>query len=153
MDLKLTGKLAVVTGSTRGIGRAIAERLIQEGAHVIVNGRAAESTNRAAADLTRSDRLGRATGVAGDLSTSEGTARFLETVKSIGSVDIPVNNVGAFEMKSFADTSDSDWIAMFNLNLMSGVRLSRATGAGCSIAAKSIATPAVPADRLPPPWA
>jgi NAD(P)-dependent dehydrogenase (short-subunit alcohol dehydrogenase family) len=123
MDLKIKGRLALVTGSTMGIGRAIAEALAAEGARVIVNGRNEGRVKDAVAALSRH---GTAQGVAADLSTAAGARKVLDTVAGIGPVDILVNNVGYFEVKEFAEISDRDWLDMFELNVMSGVRLTRA---------------------------
>ncbi len=123
MDLKIKDKLALVTGSTQGIGRAIAEALVAEGARVIVNGRNAAAVQDVAAALSRH---GEAHGIAADLSTAEGAQTILNKTAAIGTVDILVNNVGFFEVKPFTDISDQDWLDMFELNVMSGVRLTRA---------------------------
>lgn len=123
MNLELTGRLALVTGSTKGIGRAIAQALLAEGARVIVNGRNDLDVHKAA-DALSSD--GRAFGVAADLATPEGARQLVDAATAIGPVDILVNNVGYFEVKTFTDLSDTDWLDMFELNVMSGVRLARA---------------------------
>ncbi len=122
MDLKLTGKIALVTGSTAGIGFAIAKALAREGAHVYVNGR---TQNRVDAAITaiRSNAPGaKVDGIAADFSDS-GSA---ETVfVKLPTVDVLVNNVGIFEPKPFAEIPDADWYRLFEINVMSGVRLSR----------------------------
>jgi NAD(P)-dependent dehydrogenase (short-subunit alcohol dehydrogenase family) len=123
MDMKLKGKLALVTGSTLGIGRAIAEALAAEGARVIVNGRKAPAVKDAVAALSRH---GEAHGIVADLTTADGAQAVVDGVAKIGAVDILVNNVGFFEVKEFADIADRDWLDMFELNVMSGVRLARA---------------------------
>ena len=123
MDLNIKNKLAMVTGSTQGIGRAIAEALVTEGARVIVNGRNAAAVKDVAAALSRH---GEAHGIAADLSTAEGAQAILNETAAIGAVDILVNNVGYFEVRPFTDISDQDWLDMFELNVMSGVRLTRA---------------------------
>ncbi len=116
MNLQLEGKKALVTGSTAGIGLAIATVLAREGAKVIVNGR----TQKRVDEAMRTS--GAAEGIAADLGTEEGaravTARFPAT-------DILVNNVGIFEPKAFAEISDADWRLFFEVNVLSGVRLSR----------------------------
>jgi len=122
MDLGLKNKLALVTGSTQGIGRAIAQALIDEGARVIVNGRNATAVDATVKALSAS---GEAHGVAADLATAAGAQKLLDAATRIGSVDILVNNVGYFEVKPFAEISDQDWLDMFELNVMSGVRLTR----------------------------
>jgi NAD(P)-dependent dehydrogenase (short-subunit alcohol dehydrogenase family) len=123
MDLGIKGKLALVTGSTLGIGRATAQLLAAEGARVIVNGRKESAVKAAVAALSKS---GEAHGIAADLMTAEGARTLLDGVARVGAVDILVNNVGFFEVKKFGEISDRDWLDMFELNVMSGVRLTRA---------------------------
>ncbi len=123
MDLKLKNKLALVTGSTQGIGRAIAQALAAEGARVIVNGRN-ETTVRATAQAL--SKTGEAHGIAADLATAAGAQKLISETVKIGEVDILINNVGYFEVKPFTDISDQDWLDMFELNVMSGVRVTRA---------------------------
>ena len=122
MDLKLNGKRALVTGSTAGIGAAIANALAREGARVIVNGRSHSDVEKAAAAL-KAESGGEVIGFAGDL----GTAQPIEDlVRRHPEVDILVNNMGVFEPKPFEDIPDADWMRFFEVNVMSGVRLSRA---------------------------
>ena len=122
MNLKLENKTALVTGSTKGIGFAIARLLAAEGANVIVNGRSADSTRAAA------EKIGaRARGVAADVSTAEGCA---ELIRQAPDVDILVNNAGIFEPKPFAEIPDADWEHFYDVNVMSGVRLTRTYLAG-----------------------
>lgn len=123
MDLGIKGRLALVTGSTMGIGRAVAQSLAAEGARVIVNGRNEATVKNAVEALSRH---GHVHGVAADLATAAGARKVVDALAGIGRVDILVNNVGFFEVKEFAAISDRDWIDMFELNVMSGVRLSRA---------------------------
>ena len=123
MDLGIKGRLALVTGSTMGIGRAVAETLAAEGARVIVNGRNEAAVKNTVAALSR---RGDAHGIAADLATAAGARKVVDALAKVGPVDILVNNVGYFEVKEFAAISDRDWIDMFELNVMSGVRLSRA---------------------------
>jgi len=123
MDLNIKNKLALVTGSTQGIGWAIAQALAAEGARVIVNGRR-ETTVRAAVEAL--SKIGEAHGIAADLSTAAGAQKLVRESVRLGEIDILVNNVGYFEVKPFADISDEDWLDMFELNVMSGVRVTRA---------------------------
>jgi len=127
MDLKLTGKLAVITGSTAGIGRAIAETLAAQGAKVIINGRTQDKVERVAQEISAQ---GQAFGVAADLSSAEGVRQLVEGAQKIGPIDILVNNYGIFEPKSFEEVTDDDWLRFFNLNVLSAIRCSRAVMGG-----------------------
>lgn len=118
MNLQLENKTALVTGSTKGIGFAIARLLAAEGAKVIVNGRSAESAHAAAKKIGPN-----ACGVAADVSTAAGCA---ELVRQMPKVDILVNNAGIFEPKAFTDIPDADWERFYQVNVMSAVRLTRA---------------------------
>jgi NAD(P)-dependent dehydrogenase (short-subunit alcohol dehydrogenase family) len=122
MNLDLTGKLALVTGSTRGIGLATATGLAQMGAEVIVNGREDAAVTEAIAKLRQSSPSTKTHAAAFDLGTADGcaalAARFPE-------VDILVNNLGIYEPKAFFDIEDADWSKMFEVNVMSGARLTR----------------------------
>ena len=122
MNLGLEDKTAVVSGSTAGIGLAIATALAQEGANVVVNGR---TERRVTAALERiHQRVANAVlrGVAADLGTSTGVDAFLRQVPE---ADVLVNNLGIFEPKPFAEISDADWNRFFEVNVLSGVRLTR----------------------------
>jgi NAD(P)-dependent dehydrogenase (short-subunit alcohol dehydrogenase family) len=121
MDLRLNGKLALVSGSTAGIGAAIAAALAREGARVIVNGRAQASVDQAVARL-KADTGGDLVGFAGDLAT---TAVAEELARRHPGVEILVNNLGIFEPKPFEDIPDADWRRFFEVNVLSGVRLAR----------------------------
>ena len=118
MNLLLETKTALVTGSTKGIGFAIARLLAAEGANIIVNGRSADSARAAAEKIGQ-----RARGVAADVSTAAGCA---ELIGQVPSVDILVNNAGIFEPKPFVEIPDADWERFYQVNVMSGVRLTRA---------------------------
>lgn len=122
MNLQLSGKLALVTGSTAGIGYAIAKSLAEEGADVIVNGRSQESVDEAVASLTPSAG-GRLFGFAGDI-TQANIAQQLHA--DYPDVEILVNNLGIFEPAAFEAISDDDWRRFFEVNVLSGVRLARA---------------------------
>ena len=122
MDLQLKGKRAIVSGSTAGIGYAIAVALAREGAAVVVNGRTAARVD-AAVTRIRSEYAGAAVeGVACDLGTRVGADQLFGAVRD---TDIVVNNLGIFEPKAFADITDEDWLRFFEVNVLSGVRLSR----------------------------
>ena len=121
MDLQLKGKLALVSGSTAGIGYAIARTLAQEGARVIVNGRTQPAVDEAVARL-RSETGGTIAGHAGDLSRADAAE---EVVRRHAGIEILVNNLGIFEPKLFEDIPDEDWLRFFDVNVLSGVRLAR----------------------------
>ena len=122
MDLQLKGKRALVTGSSAGIGWATARELAAEGAHVIVNGRDAVRLASAVARIQAELPDATIDGVQADLSTAAGCQRLLDAA---GEVDILVNNLGIFEPKAFEQISDEDWRRFFEVNVLSGVRLSR----------------------------
>lgn len=117
MDFGLKGKRALVTGSTAGIGFAIAKLLAAEGAFVYVNGRTEERVNRAVGEIE-----GKVDGVAADLSTEEGAKKLFTRVEKL---DIVVNNLGIFEPKPFLEIGDEDWRRFFEINVLSGVRVTR----------------------------
>jgi NAD(P)-dependent dehydrogenase (short-subunit alcohol dehydrogenase family) len=122
MNLGLSGKLAVVTGSTAGIGLAIASTLAQEGARVYINGRTQARVDSAVEKLRMSNRGAEFNGVAADLGTAAGVDTFL---KAVPVADVLINNLGIFEVKPFLEIPDDDWQRFFDVNIMSGVRLSR----------------------------
>jgi NAD(P)-dependent dehydrogenase (short-subunit alcohol dehydrogenase family) len=122
MDLGLKGKSAVVSGSTAGIGFAIAAALAAEGARVVVNGRTEARVATALQNLHQTVKDAHVSGVAADLGTAQGVAAFLQQVPE---ADILVNNLGIFEIKPFLEIPDSDWLRLFETNVLSGVRLSR----------------------------
>jgi NAD(P)-dependent dehydrogenase (short-subunit alcohol dehydrogenase family) len=123
VDLQLEGRLALVTGATKGIGRAAAAQLVHEGAEVIVHGRSSETVLPVVEALGES---GTAFGVWGDLGALESTSAVLDQVRAIGSPDIVVNNAAQFWAAPFFDLTDDDWNRSLETNLMAGVRLARA---------------------------
>ena len=122
MSDRLKGKRAFVTAGAAGIGRACALAFTREGATVIVNGRTQERVDEAIARMLRDDPGAKLRGAAADLSTVEGVDR---VSTAIPDVDILINNIGAFEAKPFFEIPDADWDHMWELNVMSGVRLTR----------------------------
>ena len=122
MDLQLADKRALVTGSTAGIGLAIAVALAREGAAVIVNGRTDDRVAAAVARVKAEHGTGTVTGVAADLGTEAGARRVFDALPQ---VDVLVNNLGIFEAKPFPEISDDDWRRFFEVNVLSGVRLAR----------------------------
>jgi NAD(P)-dependent dehydrogenase (short-subunit alcohol dehydrogenase family) len=123
MKIDLTGKTALVTGSTAGIGLAIAKGLAGTGAEVVVNGRSQAKVDAAIAAIGNAVPGAKARGVAADVSTAEGCKAL---VAALPDVDILINNAGIFEPKGFFDIPDEDWTRFFDVNVMSGVRLARA---------------------------
>jgi NAD(P)-dependent dehydrogenase (short-subunit alcohol dehydrogenase family) len=121
MDLQLKNKLALVSGSTAGIGRAIAQALAREGAKVIINGRKADAVERAVAEIAAASG-GSVIGFAGDLADAATAERLAQEHPD---VDILVNNLGIFEPKPFEEIPDADWQRFFDINVLSGVRLAR----------------------------
>ncbi|MBV9656321.1 MAG: SDR family oxidoreductase, partial [Acetobacteraceae bacterium] len=122
MDLRLDGKTAFVSGSTGGIGFAIASGLAAQGARVWVNGRGEERVGEAKRRLREAHPGCAVEGIAADLATAEGAARVFAALPVL---DILVNNLGIFEPKPFADIADEDWRRFFEANVLSGIRLSR----------------------------
>jgi NAD(P)-dependent dehydrogenase (short-subunit alcohol dehydrogenase family) len=121
MDLQLKKKIALVTGSTAGIGNAIAASLAREGASVIVSGRKQASVDAAVAKI-KAESGGEVWGFAGDLSLASAAEELLRVHPT---VDILVNNLGIFEVRAFADITDADWQRFFDVNVLSGARLAR----------------------------
>ena len=122
MDLKLADKKAFISGSTAGIGYAIAERFLKEGAEVIINGRSQESVDAAVQTLKSSTGNEKVSGVPADFSK---VAEVNQLLEAIPEVDILINNAGIFEPKAFTEIPDEDWFRFFEINVMSGVRLAR----------------------------
>lgn len=122
MDLQLTNKVALVTGSTAGIGLAIATTLAAEGATVILNGRTQERVDAAIKQIQQKISTAKLQGIVADLGTADGANTLFQQVPAI---DILVNNLGIYGAKAFSDISDDEWITFLEINVMSGVRLSR----------------------------
>jgi NAD(P)-dependent dehydrogenase (short-subunit alcohol dehydrogenase family) len=123
MNLELIDKTALISGSTKGIGFAIASQLAGEGAYVIVNGRSASTVNSALEQVRKAVPDAKVEGFAGDLATTTAAENLL---KLFPAVDILVNNLGIYEPKPFDEISDEEWRRFFEVNVLSGVRLSRA---------------------------
>jgi NAD(P)-dependent dehydrogenase (short-subunit alcohol dehydrogenase family) len=122
MNLQLEGKKALVTGSTAGIGFAIARALAREGASVVITGRTQERVDNATESVRQEIREARISGIAADLATLDGVSKCIQAVPT---VDVLVNNLGMYEPKPFEQITDNDWHAIIETNFMSGVRLSR----------------------------
>jgi len=123
MKIDLSGKTALVTGSTSGIGHAIAKGLASAGAAVVVNGRTQVKVDAAVAGIAKAVSGSKVSGIAADVSTAAGCKTL---IAALPEVDILINNAGIFEPKDFFEIPDEDWSRFFETNLMSGVRLSRA---------------------------
>jgi NAD(P)-dependent dehydrogenase (short-subunit alcohol dehydrogenase family) len=122
MDLQLGGRRALVTGSTAGIGLAIAESLAREGAEVVVNGRTPERVEAAIREIREEVPDARLSGIAADLGSAEGAAKVIAEAPDL---DILVNNVGIFAAVPFEQIDDAQWQRIFEVNVLSGVRLAR----------------------------
>src|SRR5882762_8104961 len=123
MNIDLSGKTALVTGSTSGIGHAIAKGLALSGANVVVNGRSQGKVDAAMAAIAKAAPASKVAGIAANVATSAGCQTLVETLPD---VDILINNAGIFEPKGFFEIPDADWSLFFEVNVMSGVRLARA---------------------------
>jgi NAD(P)-dependent dehydrogenase (short-subunit alcohol dehydrogenase family) len=123
MDLQLKNKIALVSGSTAGIGYATAKQLAAEGAKVIVNGRTQQRVDAAVKSIIEVTGNKEVTGVVADFADKDQIASL---IKQIPEVDILINNVAIFEPKAFADIPDEDWLRFYEINVLSGIRLSRA---------------------------
>lgn len=122
MDLQLLNKTVFISGSTAGIGFATANRFLNEGAKVIINGRTKESVDKAVSELRSAVDNADVSGIAADFSKATEVENLL---KALPEVDILINNAGIFEPKPFAEIPDEDWFRFFEVNVMSGVRLAR----------------------------
>ncbi|QDE41078.1 SDR family oxidoreductase [Luteibacter pinisoli] len=122
MKIDLSKRSAIVTGSTAGIGLAIAQGLADAGASVVVTGRTQARVDAAIAEIRKAVPAAKLSGVAADLGTAEGAAAL---IKAVPNTDILVNNLGIFEPKPFFDITDEEWSRFFEVNVNSGVRLSR----------------------------
>ncbi|GAB3621015.1 SDR family oxidoreductase [Glutamicibacter endophyticus] len=122
MDLQLAGKRAFISGSTQGIGYAVAATLATEGVHVVLNGRTSPRLVEAVARLRKDCPGAQVSGITADFSEPEQVSKLVE---QLGEVDILINNVGVFGIADFTTLSDAQWQEYFDINLMSGVRLSR----------------------------
>jgi NAD(P)-dependent dehydrogenase (short-subunit alcohol dehydrogenase family) len=123
MDLQLKNKLALVTGSTAGIGYATAKQLAAEGASVIINGRTAERVDAAVKSIIAETGNKNVSGAIADFTDKDQIAAL---IKQVPEVDILINNVAIFEPKAFNDITDEDWFRFYEINVLSGIRLSRA---------------------------
>jgi NAD(P)-dependent dehydrogenase (short-subunit alcohol dehydrogenase family) len=123
MDLKIAGKTALVTGSTAGIGFAIARALAREGAHVWINGRTQARVDAAISSIRSELPTASLAGIPADFSQGESAAAAI--IAALPAVDILVNNVGIFDVKPFLEIPDAEWYRFFEVNVMSGVRLAR----------------------------
>lgn len=122
MNLQLSTKKAFISGSTQGIGFAIAQQLLEEGAEVIINGRQKEKTEQAVTTLQEKFPDGKISGISADFSKKDEVNALLEQLHDI---NILINNVGIFELKDFENINDEDWFKIFEINVMSSIRLSR----------------------------
>lgn len=122
MNLHLETKTAFISGSTQGIGYAIAKQLLIEGARVIINGRTKEKTESAVNRLTQEVPGARVSGIVADFSKADQVQKLLDQLPQI---DILINNVGIFELKAFVEIPDEEWMRFFEINVLSGVRMAR----------------------------
>lgn len=123
MELQLKNKKAFISGSTSGIGYAIAKQLLEEQAQVVINGSSQQSVDKALAALKEEVPNAKVSGLASDYTQAESVESLID---QLGEVDILINNVGIYEPSEFTNISDQDWYRFFDVNVMSGIRLSRA---------------------------
>ena len=123
MDLQLKDKKALVTGSTAGIGYAIALQLAKEGAEVIINGRTKERVDKAVKQIKAESGNDNVSGITADFTNAESIKNL---ISELPQVDVLVNNVAIFEPKAFADITDEDWLRFYEVNVLSGIRMARA---------------------------
>jgi len=149
MHVDLGGLRALVTGSTKGIGRAVANALAANGAEVAINGRKAADVDAAIEAIRASLPQARLVAAPGDVATAAGVAAI---IGAAGDVDILVNNAGIFEIKDAFAIPDEDWQRLFATNVLSGVRLTRHSGRACATRglAASFSSPRNPACRSRP---
>lgn len=122
MKLQLDGKKALVTGSSAGIGEAIAKALADEGVHVMVQGRKEAEVKRVTDEIIKNGK--QASSVIGDLSTDDGAQQVVDaSLKALGGVDILINNAGVYFERGWNDATPDQWLEIYNLNVVSGVRL------------------------------
>lgn len=125
METGLKGKKVLITGSTLGIGNAIAHAFLDEGAQVIINGRTEESVDKVVKEIKASHPNREVRGIAADLGSLEGANALYDEATKDGKLDILVNNVGIYGVVPFLEISDEEWFNIFNINVMSIVRLAR----------------------------
>jgi NAD(P)-dependent dehydrogenase (short-subunit alcohol dehydrogenase family) len=123
MDLQLKSKTAFISGSTQGIGFAIAKKLLEEGANVLINGRYRDKVSSTVEKLKLEFPGSSVTGITADFSKADEVSQLVDQLPGI---DILVNNVGVFKLEAFTEITDQQWTRFFEINVMSGVRLSRA---------------------------
>ncbi len=122
MDLQIQGKKALVTGSSSGIGEAIAKCLAEEGVHVMIHGRNGKELERVASEIQETG--GKVSKIQGDLTTDEEAKKVAQkTLKELGGIDILVNNAGAYPTRGWTNTTPQNWLDLFNQNVVSAVRL------------------------------
>ncbi len=122
MDLKIKGKTALITGSSQGIGFAVAKKLCEEGVNIIINGRDQKKIDQAINKLQKEYPNINIQGIRADLKDKDGCDKL---ISKIAHIDILINNLGIFEPRDFKEIKESEWLHMFNVNVMSGVRLSQ----------------------------